>query len=94
MDNDATHKVTTNIEFNVQFSRVTQWLPYSEVKHLLLLEDYALHSGLSWLKRSSPTPQQSVPKSLDTARNHVHKARVRKAHVKGKVNVVWSPLCV
>ena len=107
VDNDASHNVVSNMEFQVQFSRVTQWLPYAEVKHLRLLDDYAFQAGLSWLVRSSPKPATVAPKSLDTARTHVHKARVRQAAPdafasklppksklgrKGKVSLVWSPI--
>ena len=71
--------MASNLEFQVQFSRVTQWLSYVEVKHLRLLDDYASQAGLSWLVRSSPKSTVVVPKSIDTARTHVQKARTRKA---------------
>jgi hypothetical protein len=45
VDDDSTHQVVSNLEFQVQFSRVTQWLPYAKVKHLRLLDDYASQAG-------------------------------------------------
>ena len=74
-------KHPNNLEIHVQFSKVSQWLDYAEVKHLKLLEDYAQEQGLSWLARppKSPPGDASVvvskAKSIDTARAHIKKAR-------------------
>ena len=55
-DGNCSNTIVNNLEIHVQFSKVSQWLDYAEVKHLKLLEDYAQEQGLSWLARPPKSP--------------------------------------
>ena len=57
-DGNAKNTLVSNLEIHVQFSKLSQWLDYNEVKHFKLLEDYAQEKGLSWLARP---PKPSSP---------------------------------
>lgn len=85
IDGNPKNKLIDNLEFHIQFSKIAQWLPYTDVKHLKILDDYALSAGLSWLARSPNTSGAGNSagtvnvKSIDTARTHIKKARGRKS---------------